>query len=588
MGDTKKIVEVDEADDLSFEDMGLDPRLIRSLAKKDITKPTAIQLKAIPLILEGKDVVARAKTGSGKTFAYLLPLLQKLFSDNRATKSGPTAFILVPTRELCQQVHKEILSLLEHCKGPWKVTQLTSSMSLPDFRAAMVGPPDIVVATPACIATCISKNILQSSSLEESLATLVLDEADLLLSYGYEEDLKSLVHHIPRRCQCILMSATSSPVILTLTEVEGKECDGVVPNSVQQFWISCDVHDKLLYILALLKLELVQKKALIFVNSIDTGFRLKLFLEQFGIKSAVLNSELPQNSRLHMLEEFNSGFFDYLIAIDDSKLEKVQNEPIEERMANRKGSRKRHKRSFDSEFGVVRGIDFKNVHTVINFDMPLNPSGYIHRIGRTGRAYSTGASVSLVSPSENDVFREIRVALSGGKELDTESTKFISPFPLLTKNAVESLRYRAQDIAQSITKVAVKEARANELRNEILNSERLKAHFEDNPKDLELLKHDKVLSKKQPSSHLRAVPDYLVDPTTEIASKAIKLAREAMGQRHPGHRGWFKRKTGRTGDPLKTFSLESKKGSGKGGFKGKKKRGGTDGETPKKKHRWSK
>lgn len=601
MGDTKKIVEVDEADDLSFEDMGLDPRLIRSLAKKDITKPTAIQLKAIPLILEGKDVVARAKTGSGKTFAYLLPLLQKLFSDNRATKSGPTAFILVPTRELCQQVHKEILSLLEHCKGPWKVTQLTSSMSLPDFRAAMVGPPDIVVATPACIATCISKNILQSSSLEESLATLVLDEADLLLSYGYEEDLKSLVHHIPRRCQCILMSATSSadvdkikklvlhsPVILTLTEVEGKECDGVVPSSVQQFWISCDVHDKLLYILALLKLELVQKKALIFVNSIDTGFRLKLFLEQFGIKSAVLNSELPQNSRLHMLEEFNSGFFDYLIAIDDSKLEKVQNEPIEERMANRKGSRKRHKRSFDSEFGVVRGIDFKNVHTVINFDMPLNPSGYIHRIGRTGRAYSTGASVSLVSPSENDVFREIKVALSGGKELDTESTKFISPFPLLTKNAVESLRYRVQDIAQSITKVAVKEARANELRNEILNSERLKAHFEDNPKDLELLKHDKVLSKKQPSSHLRAVPDYLVDPTTEIASKAIKLAREAMGQRHPGHRGWFKRKTGRTGDPLKTFSLESKKGSGKGGFKGKKKRGGTDGETPKKKHRWSK
>lgn len=601
MGDTKKIVKVDEEDDLSFEDMGLDSRLIRSLAKKDITKPTAIQLKAIPLILEGKDVVAQAKTGSGKTFAYLLPLLQKLFSDNWSTKSGPSAFLLVPTRELCQQVHKEILSLLEHCKGSWKVTQLTSSMSLPDFRAAMVGPPDIVVATPACIATCLSKNILQPSSLEESLSTLVLDEADLLLSYGYEEDLKSLVHHIPRRCQCILMSATSSadvekikklvlhsPVILTLTEVEGNGYNGVVPNSVQQFWISCDVHDKLLYILALLKLELVQKKALIFVNSIGMGFRLKLFLEQFGIKSAVLNSELPQNSRLHMLEEFNAGLFDYLIAIDDSKPTEVENAPIEEKMARHKRSRKRQKRSVDSEFGVVRGIDFKNVHTVINFDMPLNPSGYIHRIGRTGRANSTGASVSLVSHSEDDVFKEIRVALSGGKELDTESTDFISPFPLLTKNAVESLRYRAQDIAQSITKVAVKEARANELRNEILNSERLKAHFEDNPKDLELLKHDKVLSKKQPSSHLCAVPDYLVDPTTQIASKAIKLAREAMGQSHSGHRGWFKRKSGRTGDPLKTFSIESKKRSGRGGFKGKRKKGGTGSEAPKKKHRWSK
>ncbi|KAH9318286.1 hypothetical protein KI387_020055, partial [Taxus chinensis] len=518
---------------------------------------------------EGKDVVARAKTGSGKTFAYLLPLLQKLFSCSNTAQSGSSAFVLVPTRELCQQVYMEVFSLLEHCKGSWKVVQLTSGMSLSDLMTAMVGPPDIIVATPSCIATCIAKKILKVSSILESLSTLVLDEADLLLSYGYEDDLRSLVPHIPRRCQCLLMSATTSadvekikklvlhsPVTLTLTEVEGNLDDGIAPKNVQQFWISCDERDKLLHILALLRLGLVQKKVLMFVNSIDPGFKLKLFLEQFGIRSAVLNAELPQNSRLHMLEEFNTGLFDYLIATDDSKPAKVEKESVEEVMHTSKRSKKRHKRALDSEFGVIRGIDFKNVHTVINFDMPLSSSGYIHRIGRTGRAYSTGASVSLVSPAEEAIFREIRVALSCDKEEDIQSSKFIAPFPLLTKNAVESLRYRAQDVAQSVTKVAVREARASELRNEILNSERLKSHFEDNPQDLDLLKHDKVLSKKQPSSHLRAIPDYLVDPTTEAASKAVKLARVAMGQSKSRNHSWHKRKSGTSADPLKTFSID--------------------------------
>ncbi|XP_057826995.2 DEAD-box ATP-dependent RNA helicase 16 isoform X3 [Cryptomeria japonica] len=475
-----------EEEDLSFEDMGLDARLIRTLAKKNITKPTPIQLKAIPLILEGRDVVARAKTGSGKTFAYLLPLLQKLFSCSDKIKSGPSAFVLVPTRELCQQVHTEISSLLEHCKGSWKVVQLTSSMSISNLRTAIVGPPDIVVATPSCIATCIAKKVLHVSSVKDSLSTLVLDEADLLLSYGYEDDLKSLVPHIPSRCQCLLMSATTSadvekikklvlhsPVVLTLTEVEGSLDNEIVPKSVQQFWIACEERDKLLYILSLLKLELVQKKVLIFVNSIDAGFKLKLFLEQ-------------------------------------------------------------------------------------------------------------------VSPAEEGIFREIKMALSGGKDEDIESVKFIAPFPLLTNNAVESLRYRAQDVAHSVTKAAVREARANELRNELLNSERLKSHFEDNPKDLDLLKHDKVLSKKQPSSHLCAIPDYLVDPTTEAASKVVKLARGAMGQNKHRSSGWLKKGSGRSADPLKTFLIDSKKGSWKGRSKKRMKEQVNDRERPKKKHKWNK
>ncbi|KAL8472850.1 hypothetical protein ACS0TY_029245 [Phlomoides rotata] len=571
--------EAEDEEEMSFEELGLDARLIRALTKKSIEKPTPIQRVAIPLILEGKDVVARAKTGSGKTLAYLLPLLQKLFADSPSKKNvAPAAFILVPTRELCQQVHSEVTWLIESCRVQLKVVQLQSAMSASDLKTSLAGFPDIVVSTPACIHTCLTNAMLQTAALQESLSVLILDEADLLLSYGYEDDLKALTAHIPKRCQCLLMSATSSadveklkklilhnPYILTLPEV-GDVKDDIVPRNVQQFHILCSARDKLVHILALLKLELVQKKVLIFANSIDMSFRLKLFLEQFGIKSAVLNAELPLNSRLHILEEFNAGLFDYLIATDNSQTAEEDND--KESHAPRKKSKKHPKKKFDAEFGVVRGIDFKNVYTVVNFEMPQTAAGYVHRIGRTGRAYNTGASVSLVSPEEMEIFEEIKSVLG---EDGSEDSKFIAPFPLLSKNAVESLRYRAEDVSRSVTKIAVRESRAQDLRNEILNSEKLKAHFQDNPKDLDLLKHDKVLSKKEPAHHLRDVPEYLLDPTTKEASKIVKLARAAMGNTTANRRHGIKGKLKKCRNPLKTFSAEAPKRGNKAGMKRKAK-----------------
>ncbi|KAL3526916.1 hypothetical protein ACH5RR_011572 [Cinchona calisaya] len=571
--------EEEDEEEKSFEGLGLEPRLIRALNKKNIDKPTPIQRVAIPLILEGKDVVARAKTGSGKTLAYLLPLLQKLFSDSASKnkQEAPTAFILVPTRELCQQVFSEVMSIIEYCRVQLKVVQLTSGMSTSDLRTALAGPPDILVSTPACVHTCLSNGVLQPKAVNDSLSIIVLDEADLLLSYGYEDDLKALTTHIPKRCQCLLMSATSStdveklkklilhnPYILTLPEV-GDIKDDIIPKNVQQFYISCSARDKLVHILALLKLELVQKKILIFTNAIDTSYRLKLFFEQFGIKSAVLNAELPQNSRLHILEEFNAGLFDFLIATDDSRPQEKDNfEGGAD--TDRKKARKYPKKKLDAEFGVVRGIDFKNVHTVINYEMPQTAAGYVHRIGRTGRAYNTGASVSLVSPEEEDIFEDVKSIMG---ENDSRDSNFIAPFPLLSKNAVEALRYRAEDVARSVTKIAVRESRAQDLRNEILNSEKLKAHFQDNPRDLDLLKHDKVLSKKDPAPHLRDMPEYLLDPTTQEASKIVKLARAAMGNTNSARRKGYKGKLRKSRDPLKTFSAEASKRPSKGGMKRK-------------------
>ncbi|GAB2231808.1 hypothetical protein Droror1_Dr00010822 [Drosera rotundifolia] len=566
---------------MTFESLGLDARLLRSLNKKSITKPTPIQSVAIPLILQGKDVVARAKTGSGKTFAYLLPMVQKILKECDENRNvALSSIVLVPTRELCQQVYGEITSLMELCRVSVKVVQLTSSMSNSDLKTSVSGQPDVIISTPACVQTCLSKGILQGQAIQTSLSTLVLDEADLLLSYGYEDDLKALTAHVPPSCQCLLMSATSSddveklkklvlhnPYILTLPEV-GDEKDDMIPKSVQQFSISCSARDKFVSILALLKLELIQKKVLIFTNTIDMGFRLKLFLEKFGIKSAVLNAELPQNSRLHILQVFNAGHFDYLIASDDGQSNQKEQDEGESKSEGKK-SRKHAKRKLDSEFGVVRGMDFKYVHTVINFDMPHSAEGYVHRIGRTGRGYSTGASVSLVSPEEKEIFEEIKSTL--GEEASGDGN-FVAPFPLLTQSAVESLRYRAEDIARSVTKVDVREARAQDLRNEILNSDKLKAHFQHNPRDLDLLKHDKVLSKKPPPAHLRHVPEYMFDQTTQEASKMVKLARAAMGNTNSGRPLGSKKKSRRSRNPLKTFSAEGPKRSNNRSFNYRKER----------------
>ncbi|KAK3146601.1 hypothetical protein QOZ80_3BG0268770 [Eleusine coracana subsp. coracana] len=563
--------EEEEEEEVSFDELGLDEQLKRALRKKGMIMATPIQREAIPLILEGKDVVAKAKTGSGKTFAYLLPLLHellKLASEGRIRKSAPNAFILVPTRELCQQVYNEASSLLEFCTSKLKVVQVTASMSDKDITIALSAPPNILVSTPACVAACISKGIIRGSSIKESLSMMIFDEADLLLSYRCEDDLKALVPHIPRSCQSILMSATSSsdvekltklllhnPFILTLTEV-GHAKDDVIPKNVQQFWISCSTKDKMLYILALLQFKLIQKNVLIFVNTIDMAFRLRLFLEKFAIRSAVLNAELPQNSRLHIIEAFNARLFDYLIATDDSKPKEVK-QPNKENKKEPKVSRKHLQQTLDAEFGVVRGIDFKNVFTVINFDMPENPAGYVHRIGRTGRANKTGASISLVSPEENNTFKAIQSMLHDVEKNDSSS---ISPFPLLTTNAVESLRYRAQDVARSVTTRDIQEARRQDIKNEILNSEKLKSHFEENPRDLDLLKHDKLLSNKAIPAHLRDVPEYLIDPKTKEASNVVKLTRAAMGLDKPQRRKrqGFKGGSGKSRDPLKTFSAEGK------------------------------
>lgn len=297
-------------------------------------------------------------------------------------------------------------------------------------RSLLADSPDIVIATPARAAL----NVNTGALTLENLAYLVIDEADLVLSYGYEDDLNAISKLlVGTKCQSILMSATLTtevdalkglfmrdPAVLKLDEKED-EGDGV-----QQYVVKCAEDEKFLLIYVIFKLKLIKGKVIVFVQDIDRCYRLKLFLEQFGIKSCILNSELPVNSRIHVVEEFNKNVYDIIIASDEyeiigdeedapritevedsnsgakpaTKGDEMEVDGDEKKTDEQPKKKKRKQAKRDKEYGVSRGIDFKNVSCVLNFDLPTTSKSYTHRIGRTGRAGQVGMALSFVIPKE--------------------------------------------------------------------------------------------------------------------------------------------------------------------------------------------
>jgi ATP-dependent RNA helicase DDX56/DBP9 len=248
--------------------------------------------------------------------------------------------------------------------------------------------------------------------LSESLDSLVIDEADLILSYGYDEDMKAILALLPPIYQSYLMSATMSPDVDELKQLVLRNPavlkleEANDPHLLTQYVVRCTEQDKYLLTFFILKLKVHpfgSGKCILFVNSIDRCYRLKLFLEQFGVKCCTLNSELPLKSRFHIVQEFNRGVYDFIIATDESgdlKFKEVDSDEEEETVTKegteeskdetgdeppKKRQKKTKKKSKDLEYGVSRGIDFKNVQAVINFDVPRTSRSYMHRVGRTAR-----------------------------------------------------------------------------------------------------------------------------------------------------------------------------------------------------------
>lgn len=269
------------------------------------------------------------------------------------------------------------------------------------------------------------------------------------------------------------------------------------------------------------QLGLLKGKGIFFVNSTDGGYRLKLFLEQFHIRSSVLNAELPFRSRLNIIEQFNVGNFDYLIATDEST-DANEKEADDDKDDNEEEGKEKKGKKKDEEYGVSRGLDFRNVSFVMNVDFPPSHLSYSHRVGRTARGGAKGVALSLVekeSQEQHDLLAAVQedqptVPLGGSKnemlqaatagDVMNQPTDQPQPTPLdFDLLEVEGFRYRVEDVSRAVTRTAVKETRAAELRAEILNSDRLQSHFEENPADLQLLRHDRV------ATHISKVQDHL-------------------------------------------------------------------------------
>ncbi|XP_064602237.1 probable ATP-dependent RNA helicase DDX56 [Liolophura sinensis] len=540
---------------LGFHEMGLDDRILKAVAKLGWSSPTPIQERAIPLALEGKDVLARARTGSGKTAAFVIPVVQKiLLAKQTATEQCVRALVMTPSKELCKQAYNNIQELTSYCSREIKCTDISPHVPLLQQKPLLMEKPDIVVGTPSRVLAHLTAGNL---SVKETMELLVIDEADLLFSFGYEQDVKKLLEHLPKIYQAFLMSATLSEDVKALKKlvlhnaVILKLEESQLPEATQltQYHIKCEDDDKFALIYTLLKLRLIRGKSIIFVNSVNKSYRLKLFLEQFGILSCVLNSELPTASRCHIVTQFNDGLYDIIIASDETMLSDPQEKP-----QHIKKGKRIHKK--DEEYGVSRGIDFRHVSNVINFDFPVTVDAYIHRVGRTARGDSEGTALSFVNMKEMAQLKLVEDALSDSYG---DGEDMFKPFQFRMEE-IEGFRYRAKDALRAVTKVAIREARLKEIKQELLNSKKLKSYFEDNPRDLQLLRHDKSLHTVKNQPQLKNVPDYLVPPTLKGLSRnggrnKSRRSGQSNDRKAPaitqGQRKFQKRQA----DPLKSFQF---------------------------------
>jgi ATP-dependent RNA helicase DDX56/DBP9 len=472
-----------------------EPRLLDA-ARKQWSCPTQIQCEAIPAALSGKDILARAHTGSGKTAAYIIPILIGILRSPQPWTYK--ALILVPTRELCAQVRVQFDDLARYCHI--SVAHLGDEVSTASQRIALsANPPAVLIGTPARVA--------RLSLPFDNVAFLVVDEADQQLGLDHGPDIETVIARLPASRQGFLMSATLGDEVerlqtLVLTNplrLDVAEEDRAL--RLAHFYLVVANERRFEVFYGLIQTGALGRRLLIFVNTTTAGYKLRLFLERFGIKSSVLNSQLPVASRIHILREFNRGEIDMLVAIDEDGA------------------------ALEREFSAARGVDFQNVAAVVNFDLPTTVGQYVHRVGRTARAMHEGAAVTFVENTEE--FAEI------AESIQSEEGGEVAPFNYNVRDA-EIFRYRVNGVLASITRKHIKECKKEDIKREILNSERLKAHFDENPADLRILKHDSYLFPAKVDRALKVLPDYLgsqVKRQQHPLTQKARLAKAESGKK---------------------------------------------------------
>ncbi|AFL84415.1 DNA/RNA helicase, superfamily II [Belliella baltica DSM 15883] len=369
---------------MNFSELGLSPQIIDAINKANYEKPYPIQLAAIPAILQRRDLLGIAQTGSGKTASYILPILETL--QQTAINKGRSIpiLIIVPTRELAAQVEEVIRTFSQFLSRKVKSQAVFGGVSINPQMMKLNGT-DILVATPGRLLDLLSKNAISISDLQ----TLVLDEADKVLNLGFKEEVDEILSRLPKNRQNILFSATKEEAIEGLI---AKLLKNPIKIEIKPEEITPDLIDQSAYLVSqekkgpLLRYLIEEgnwQQVLVFTSSIRTADNLTAKLIKNGIQAMAFHGDKSQGGRTEALKQFKNGTLRVLVATDLA----------------------------------ARGIDIKFLPYVVNYELPRSPKDYIHRIGRTGRAGSEGKAISLITEEDRHHFKVIQKKMKRWVEL---------------------------------------------------------------------------------------------------------------------------------------------------------------------------
>ena len=365
---------------MPFKSLGLEARILRAVTEAGYTEPTPIQVAAIPPIIAGQDLIGIAQTGTGKTAAFTLPILTKLATLPPQQRRATKVLVIAPTRELVVQIEENVKAYAKHL--PVSVATVFGGVGeYPQIKALRAGT-DIVIATPGRLMDLMGQRCADFSSLR----FLVLDEADRMLDMGFLPSIRRIVQQLPRQRQTLLFSATLSKEIESLTH-QFQNAPKLVQigrranpaETVTQLIYEVPRHLKTSLLLHLLR-DPEMNMVLVFTRMKHAADRLARQLEQKGIRTAALHANRSQNQRLRALKDFKSGAVRVLVATDIAS----------------------------------RGIDVDGISHVVNYDFPMHPEDYVHRIGRTGRMQAVGDAISFVTPEDHDDLRRLERFIGRG------------------------------------------------------------------------------------------------------------------------------------------------------------------------------
>jgi ATP-dependent RNA helicase RhlE len=365
-----------------FSQLGLGPMACGSLARLGYETPTPIQTKAIPLALKGVDLLARAQTGTGKTAAFGLPMIERLIASTAAPRVSPRGLVLVPTRELAVQVNQALLKYASPTR--LRIAAIFGGVGMGGQLQTLKRGTDIIVATPGRLLDHLERRTIDLSGIE----VLTLDEADRMLDMGFLPALRRIVAVLPRRRQTMLFSATLDDAVVKLSAqyTHDPVRVDVTPQQIVASTVTHQVHhvavDRKRDVLTDILKEDGAGQALVFCRTKRGANRVGEDLGLRGVRAGVIHGNKSQGARTRALDDFKKGRVRVLVATDLA----------------------------------ARGLDIVDLPLVVNFDLPLVPQDYVHRVGRTGRAGQNGRAVSLVSAADAGLLRDIQKVVAAPLE----------------------------------------------------------------------------------------------------------------------------------------------------------------------------